>query len=381
MTKIRVLHLINTLNLGGAESNLLNLIRAFNKDNYDIHIGYSNGGSFEDEFGRLGVTFFKFSSKISKVKSTETFFIIPRLTRYIKNHGIQIIHTHNYNAHVWGALAAKLAGIKVVEHVHDSRYEEPAYLKERYINPGQFRQVRHFASLSNCIVVLTENNKAFLGKIGIPNDRIRIVTNGIPVDMSLSCDNSSLRSSLHISADARIVLVAARISREKNIGIVLDIAEKISSINKKILFIVAGEGPLRKDLELQVLNRNLRDKVQFIGFYQNIRELLSISEIFIQPTLLELHSIAMLEAMSMGVPVLVSKHVGTNDTFIKDGENGFLLNPLNPNEWAEKIHFLLSDKELCEKIGKCANEYVRTHANINNVAQAFEQIYRHLLMN
>ncbi len=378
--KLRVLHVIKTLSLGGAEVNLFNLSQAIDTNKFEIHIGYSYGGEFEIKFKQLGVRLFKYANTAYKVKSLASLIIIFRILRYIFKNKIQIVHTHNFNAHVWGGIAARLSGVKVIEHVHDYRYEEPLYLEKRGVRPDQFRLAKYFAKLSDSIVVLTKNNKNLLLRNRIASDRkIKMLLNGINPKFNQSVDGYELRKKHCIPADRRIIFAAARISQEKNIGAVIDIAEISVQRCDKVIFVIAGDGPLKNELEENVKKRNLDNIVRFIGFCPNVKEFLKISNIFIQPTLLELHSITMIEAMSMGVPVLVSQGVGCNDYFITHGENGFLLDPYKPEVWAQTINLLLDNQSLSNTIGNAGSKLIENECDIKKTVKNIENLYYDLV--
>src|ERR1700693_1012346 len=106
--KIRVLHVIKTLSLGGAETNLLNLVQAIDRERFEIHVAYSYGGQIEKRFKDAGVRLFKYASKNHKIKSLASFAIVRRLAMYMSEKDIAIVHTHNFNAQFWGLMAAKL---------------------------------------------------------------------------------------------------------------------------------------------------------------------------------------------------------------------------------------------------------------------------------
>src|SRR5258706_14250264 len=141
--KIKVLHVIKTLGLGGAEINLLNLASAFDAAKIETHVAYSFGGEIEGRFRAAGVTLFKYADKSHRIKSLHTLPIILRLAAYIRKHEIDIVQTHNFNAHVWGLIAAKLAGVKVMEHVHDFRYTPAADLVRRHGLLEQYRFIKY----------------------------------------------------------------------------------------------------------------------------------------------------------------------------------------------------------------------------------------------
>ena len=184
MNKIKVLHLINTLKPGGAEANLVNLVKAADKARFEIHVGYSFGGPLEETLAREGVALYKFAGKEHKVKSFASFLIVKRLASYISKNKINIVHTHSFNTHVWGSLAARLGGAKVVEHVHDPRYEEESYLLSRgALKTRQFDWAKRFAKLSDTIVVLTQRNPEYSLRYSICADsKIKVLLNGIFLD-------------------------------------------------------------------------------------------------------------------------------------------------------------------------------------------------------
>jgi glycosyltransferase involved in cell wall biosynthesis len=172
--KIKVLHIIKTLNLGGAEVNLFNLVQVMDPNRFELHAAYSSGGELEDKFKNAGVKLFKFADHDYKVKSLASIGIVIRLAIYIWRNHIDIVHTHTFSAQLWGAAAAKLTGCKIVEHVHDFRYLEPEDFARRRGFNNQYKFVHLFKNVSDKVVVLTRQNKEFLIKEKIyPADKIR----------------------------------------------------------------------------------------------------------------------------------------------------------------------------------------------------------------
>ncbi len=206
MKKIRVLHIIKTLSFGGAESNLYNLVCAFDPKNVKCHVAYSVGGPYEEKLKNKGFRLFKYATKEHKVKSWASALIVLQLVFYMIRHRIRVVHTHNYNAHVWGSLAAKITGARLLEHVHDSRYESNFFLKDRGLpETVQFDQAKYFAKLSDSIAVLTRANRDYLIDHDIvPADKVRLVLNGIPLN-DVRPDANNLRKELSLPEDKKIV--------------------------------------------------------------------------------------------------------------------------------------------------------------------------------
>jgi len=379
MTKIKVLHIIKTLNLGGAETNLLNLLQAADQEKYEMHVGYSFGGELEKSFIKAGAKLFKYASQQHRVKSPFSLIIIPRIAWYLLTQKIDIVHTHNFSGHVWGAIAAKLTGKKIVEHVHDFRYCDPDDFARRRGFNNQFKFNRLFRNFSDKVIVLTKQNMDFLIKKNFyPAKKVIELQNGIPIVpfVVTPTERITITARVGIRSDAQIVLTPVRVAPEKNVDLILRIAATVAKVNSHAIFVIAGDGPLLKEYEEHVERRGL--KIMFIGFQPDIRRLLAVSDIMLLPSFLELHSIAILEAMSMKVPVVVSQDVGCNSEFIKDGENGILCDPFNENSWAEPIIRLLEDKTYRQAMGEAGYETCREKFDIAKTVLQVESVYEEL---
>jgi glycosyltransferase involved in cell wall biosynthesis len=379
---IPVLHLIKTLNLGGAETNLLNLIHATDRDRYDIHVGYSFGGEIESRFLESGVKLFKYADQNHKVKSIATFGIVWRIARYVFENGIRIIHTHNFSAHIWGSMAAKLTGRKLVEHVHDFRYVEDGEFRKRRGENNQYKYARLLRNVSDRVVVLTRDNEAFLQKKRLYEARrIREIQNGIPMPekcVPTEFEKRFMRSRYGIASDVPVVLTSARLAPEKNIDLILRIAPDVLAKVPDAVFLVSGDGPLLDDLRARCHMLGLESNVRFIGYHSEMTDLLAASDVYLLPSFLELHSIGILEAMSMKLPIVVSKGVGCNDEFIDDWNNGVLLDPFSDEGWADALVTLLSNPVLRLEIGTRAYETCKSRFNIENTVKKIEDMYAEL---
>lgn len=378
--KIRVLHLIKTLNLGGAETNLLNLVRHTDRARFDVHVGYSYGGEIESQFRDAGVTLFKFADKSHRVKSAASAAIVWRLWRYVRKHRIQIVHTHNFSSHVWGAAAAKLGRAKLVEHVHDFRYLEPSEFARRRGENDQYRYVKYLKRLSDRVIVLTRQNREYVVKNGIcPPDRVREIQNGIPLADERPKGRAEALARLGLPEGARVVLTLCRVAPEKNVELLFDVVPDVLKTVPRAVFVVAGDGPLLDRCRERCRREGLEASLRFIGFRADVRELLRAAGVFLLPSFLELHSIATLEAMSLGVPVVVSRGVGCNDEFISHGENGFLLDPFLSEGWAETVAALLQNDALRVITGEAGKRTCRERFGIERAAKAKEELYAELV--
>lgn len=381
--KIKILHIIKTLGLGGAEVNLLNLLKAFNSNAFELHVAYSYGGELEPKFKEAGIRLCKYAEGDHRVKSLATIGIVARLSAYILQNKIDIIHTHTFSAHIWGSMAAKLTGRRIIEHVHDFRYLEPVDFARRRGFNNQYKFIRYFKNVSDRVVVLTRQNRDFLVTQGIyPSQRIREYQNGIPlssVPEDKEVTRRSLRKKFDLSDDALVVLTPIRIAPEKNADLIVRTAADVIRRVPNAVFLIAGDGPLAQDIQLEVQRKGLAGHVKFIGYHADIGKLLDASDVFLLPSFLELHSIAILEAMSRAVAVVISKDVGCNSEFIRDWDNGVLLDPFSDAGWGDALAALLQNESLRRKIGEAGLQTCREKFDIKDAAARFEGLYRELI--
>lgn len=377
--KIRVLQIIKTLGLGGAETNLLNLAGAFDSAKTETHVAYSYGGEIEQRFRAAGVRLFKYAEESHKVKSLHTIAIVLRLARYIRRNRIDIVQTHNFNGHIWGLLAAKLGRAKLIEHVHDFRYTSREELARRHGLQDQYRFIKYFRNQSDRVIVLTRDNVEYVVRNGIADAReVLEMHNGIPLEDSEAAPGPGLREHFGVPPDATVILTSARMDPTKNIDLILRIAARVLQAAPSAMFLVAGSGEKLEEYRERARAEGLEPRVRFIGFHQDMYALLAASDIFLLPSFLELHSIAILEALKMRLPVVISRGVGCNDEFIQHGENGFLCDPFEEEPWIDALVCLVNSGPLRTRIGQNGLETCRRRFDIRGTAARLEHVYSEL---
>lgn len=380
ITKIKVLHIIKTLGLGGAETNLLNLAGAFDAGKVESHVAYSYGGEIEQRFRTAGVQLFRYAGNSHRVKSLHTVAIVLRLAAYIRKHRIDIVQTHNFNGHIWGLLAAKLSGAKVIEHVHDFRYTPTDELAKRHGLLDQYKFIKYFRNQSDRVIVLTKDHADYVVRQHIATaDRVLEMQNGIPLDDAPAVGSNPLRAQFGIPAESTVILTSARMDPTKNIDLILRIAARVVQQAPQAVFLVAGSGSHLDEYRQRGRESGLEHQVRFIGFHQDMYALLAASDIFLLPSFLELHSIAILEALKMKLPVVVSQGVGCNDEFIDSGRNGFLCDPFDEAPWIEALVLLVNDPDRRRRIGQQGHATCRERFDIHDTAARFEDVYEALL--
>ena len=376
---MKVLHVINTLRGGGAEMNVLRLVFHANRNLVEPHLAYCGSWPLESVIEGRGVPTLRLDETPRRVRSMATPRIIGRLLAYIHRHRIDVVHTHLFNAHAWGAVAARLAHVKVLEHVHDHRYTDRSVLVQRGLpETRQYDRAHYLARLSHHIVVLTNQNRDYvLERVRIQPSKVSVIPNGLAqrAPIPTAEERLRLRRSLGIPENAHVLLGVGRLADEKNFTVLIDAVGHLHAEIPSLFTMILGAGPERDFLQKQIDRAGLAAAVKLVGYQTDMQTYYDSADIFAQPSIFELQSLAMLEAMQAGLPVIVSQGVGCNDDLITHGESGFLVHPNRSELWAETIRTLVLQPELRARVGVVGQALVHHQCDIGHVCERFATLY------
>src|SRR4030095_10426097 len=142
---------------------------------------------------------------------------------------------------------------------------------------------------------------------------------------------------LNIPHDGIVLLGVGRLADEKNFAVFISAMELLHREVPGLRALILGEGPARASLQRQIDHSGLTGTCQLVGYRTDVQPYYDSADIFVQPSICELQSLAMLEAMQAGLPVVVSQGVGCNDELLMHADSGFLLHPNRPALWADCI--------------------------------------------
>jgi glycosyltransferase involved in cell wall biosynthesis len=178
------------------------------------------------------------------------------------------------------------------------------------------------------ILAVSEGVKNVLLMYGYPSEKISIAYHG--VDVSQFSPSGSKRKNWrqrHDIPEQDLVFVStARLAQEKRIERIIKAFDTLSQEYDNLWLLIAGDGPMRKELEIAKNSLGCRDRIKLLGLVENVSELLQASDIFVLPSDREGLSVSLTEAMSTGLICIASDVSGSNEV-IQDGENGFLVEP------------------------------------------------------
>jgi len=296
---------------------------------------------------------------------------LRRFCLFARRQNVKLIHAHEFGANTYGALAAWVLGIPLIATVHGRHYYADR-LRRRFV----CRIVSHIATM----VAVSEDVKRFLVRTtGVAERRIRVVYNGVGGLAPLPAHQVwRRRSALGIAGDQRIVGVVGSLYGVKGHRYLLEAARQILEACPSAIFLIVGCGELEADLKAQAKRLGLDGRVRFLGFREDVGELLSLFDVFALPSLSEGLSLAILEAMAAGRPV-VATNVGGNPELIVDGETGVLVPAGDVRNLAAAIARLLTDTAEARRLGENGMDRVKRCFALESMIEGYQAIYDHEL--
>ena len=295
----------------------------------------------------------------------------------MKERDIDIVMTTLFYADIIGALAAKLGGVRHV--ISWDTVSNPAESDEdKWRHRVAYRLCMSFVDK---IVPVSDGVKQFLiEKRGINPKKIQTIHYGVDLEKYNLVNGKDKRAELGFAKDDFIVGTVARLTVQKGHTYLIDAAPQIVEKFPKVKFVFVGDGPLRDQLEQKVASLNLKDHFHFLGFREDVTEIVNTFDIFTLPSLFEGLPNVILEAMACARPIVATAVDGTPEAII-DNESGLLVPPENPDVLVESLTQLLSNEELRHKLAKNARKRVEDDFSNEQQLKKFNELYEYYYLN
>ena len=353
---LKILHIDPERNWGGGEAQVLGLLTYLcQKGHRNDLLTHPDGRLFE-QTAPLGV------KRLSLVVRNDLDLRpVPALRRLIRSEKYDIVHFHTKRAHALSLWLPR--GPQWPKYVVTRRMDY-AETKSWYTRYLYNRRVDGVVAISRVILEL-------LVDAGVEAGRIRLIHSGIDPERFV-------RGTAAVTEREVVVGIVAALELRKGHRYLLEAAARLKGNGHRIRYLIAGDGPARRELDEQVKALSLVDEVRFCGFVSDTPAFLSQIDIFILPSLYEGLGVAVLEAMAAGKPVIASR-VGGLPELVADGETGLLVAPKNVEGLVEAIARLADDKYLAREMGRQGAARARASFSLENMAAQNEAYYYELL--
>ena len=360
--KTTVLHLSTSSGPGGAERMISTLTAALNQGQFRIIVGLFRPGWLQAECEALGVR-----TSVMPLAGRFNLKWFRACLRFVRREKVALIHAHEFSAILCGWIVAKLAGVPLVATIHGKNY---------FWEKLRRRVTYRLVSRHGTMVVVSQDLKRFVcDKVGVAEKRVEVIYNGVaPAQMTTDEEIQKCKAELGISGCYPVLGVVGSLYPVKGHRFLLEAMPQILRRWPEARLLVIGRGELEVSLKEQVELLAIGANVHFLGMLQDVPRLLSLLDAFVLPSLSEGLSLALLEAMASGKPV-VATLVGGNPELIDHGRTGFLVQPENARDLASNLLKLLSDTGTMQLFGLQAAERVRQHFSMKQMVDRYRDLY------
>jgi len=337
---------VNNLDVGGLERLVISLLRHLPRDVFDLSLLCIAGrGKLFHEVD-LPASACLVLDKAPVANTLKERARIPvlmmRVAQFLRDRQVDILNVHNLGPLLYAGMPARLLprGPRVVYTEHNQIYRA---------NEAGRRRFRQYARVAHTIITVSHDLERTLRQsIGITTP-MHVIHNGIDGTRFGTPSDGALRRELGIDEEAFVFGTAVVISEQKGVTYLLDAAKQVLAEEPDSVFVIAGDGPLRKELEARAAADGLAGSVRFIGYRSDIPAVLASFDAYVLPSLWEGLPLALLEALAQGL-VVVATSVGGNPEVIEHGENGFIVPPRDADALARHLLRVRREPELRERV-------------------------------
>lgn len=365
----RVLHLIKEYT--GNYPLLNELVKGLPRDRYESIVCYLSGrsdGKNELESIALEVSYLGFSRKYTKHIRPG---LIVALAKLVRSRNIDIIHCHRHKATIIGTVAAMLAGTPhVVSHVHG--LARTRSLGRRFTNWMIFKRMKRIVAVSD-----TVKQDIVSSNWGVDSSKVVTVRNGINLRLvdQRAISKREARLRLGITDNDFVFGTVGRLTNTKGHAYLLTAFSEIRERIRSARLLLIGDGPLRSSLEQRADELGISAYVSFLGYRNDVLELLRGIDVFVFPSLAEGLPLALLEAMGSRLPVIASR-VGGIPEILGESNCGILIPPKDVNALSAGMSTIgLLNEEARREMGNAARKRVEDMFTVEQMSKALEAVY------
>ena len=370
---------------GGGEVLFMQIASGMAKKGHNVHIISHRLANFKDDDIR-NVKIHRVNPLLSNFPPSyfqNVMFILSATwlgLRIIKREKIDVIHVNNFTPIIVGTILSKLCKVPLVKTIHVVFSATPNY----WNNWSKQLNVSRFTSkIGPLFEKLT---------IKLPADIIHTVSNSTKLDLIKNNAKSKIiviPNLVNLSfydkwSEKKIyddsVLFVGRLAFNKNLNTVISSFEKVIKKIPEAKLVVIGDGPMLEEWKKMAYDAGLKDKIIFTEFIPVAQKMdfLSKCSALVLPSITEGLPTVVLESFAMSTPVILSD-ISPHRDIVKDGVDGFLVDSNDTEKWAEKIIYLLSNKDVCKKMGKIGRIKVEKEFSDEIVLNKMESLYSSLI--
>jgi sugar transferase (PEP-CTERM/EpsH1 system associated) len=371
-SRLRILHVVNRLDLGGTESGILKVITGLGDSDFSHALCTARGHNpaYATQYDLTGRLF-----DASEAGSNRRILVgcFARIMRSFRPH---IVHSRNWGA-IEAVFAARIARVPVIvhsEHGYELDILQGLPLRRRLLRRAAY-------ALCDAVFTVSEDLRGYHAEQAwFSPRRMCVLANGVDSNRFAPSHGKreTWRSNLGLSPNTLLVGSVGRLVPIKGHGTLLDAAEVLARSGVEVALVLVGDGPELERLRVKTANSPyLANRVHFLGASKDIAAILSALDVFVLPSVSEGMSNTLLEAMSAGLPVVATK-VGGNTELVTDQVSGLLFRVGDTPQLVAHLERLARAPELRSRLGASARSAILADYRLDSMLERYRNLYKEL---
>lgn len=366
---MRVLHLVDSSSFNPI---LIDIARHTDPSRVTLFAGsLAETGDMQQGLSALGVKTFSLGCK----GKTHYPRAIMRLARYLRRQKIEVLHAHLVSPSLIGLSAARLAGTPV--RVMTRHHSDAVLLSGSRLALAIDRATGRY--LADEVIAVSEASKRATVQIdGVRESKVTVVPNGFDWArvQARPLARQTIRSEFGLDRGP-VLCTVGRLDQLKGHDILLR-AFLEAGLSSAARLLIVGDGPQLMSLQAVARRLGIADQCVFTGYRADAYDIMAASDLVVHPSVSEAHSLTIIEALSLGCPIVATK-VGAAEEVIIPGQTGWLVPPRDYKALAQSLHEALIDPERARAYAQAGGELVRSKYPIERMIEGYERVYaRHL---
>ena len=362
--KLKIVHLVTSLEVGGAQHNMLLGLPRLDRDRYEHHIvSIMNRMQMRQQFLRAGIGVHTLG-----LSHKTDLAVALRLRSLLKQLRPDILHTYLIHGNVLGRIVGRLIGVPVIigSELTIGQAGRIGRLATKLTNP-----------LTDAVEVNSETGgKAIVADLGVPPEKVEVVLPGLDLDaFGGSEGRTDIRAELGIEANQHLVLYIGRLRPVKGVDYGIKAFAQALAEQRDMHMALAGEGEQRQHLENLAAKLGISEKITFLGVRNDLANELSAADSVLMPSLTEGFPRVAIEAMASSKPVIATRVGGTPEAII-DGQSGILVPPRDIDAMANAIIRLVGDPDMQSRLGASARLRTEQHYSAASYVAHLDDMYK-----
>ncbi|MDZ4659678.1 MAG: glycosyltransferase [Bythopirellula sp.] len=357
-SRLRVMFLVTSMPVGGAETLLLNLVRRLDRERFAPEIAcLKERGPLGEELAR------EMPVHHDLISNKYDVFVLWRLWRLMRIRQIDAVVTVGAGDKMfWGRLAANLAGVPViVSALHSTGWPDSVGKLNRWLTP-----------ITDAFIgVADAHGQHLVEHERFPADKVQIIYNGVDTKRFCPGDKPAVLRELGLPADAKVVAILAALRPEKNHEMFLVGAAQILRQEPNAIFLVIGDGPLRSNLEQLAEQLGVAASTQFLGSRPDVERILQAVDVLALTSHNEASPVSILEGLSCGVPCVAS-NVGSVSETVIENVTGKLFPAGDQASFVQAVLELLGNEPLREQMGTAGRQAVIDKRSLDSMVNGYD---------